>query len=133
MTNARMIKKGIVLAAAFALASGWLEDAAAQRGELEVTMRVLDDASGVDAVLIAIDPPAAPAANADRETADARADDAEPAADARAESGDERFADREARKLDPQREDTEEGAIEDRDLAEDLEPTPEDPDGVAEE
>lgn len=53
------MRRWTILAAACVLA-GFLQHAAAQRGELEVTMRVvLDDASGVDAVLIPLDPPSA--------------------------------------------------------------------------
>ena len=127
-----MTRKWLVLGAAFAIASGWCGAAAAQRGELEVTMRVLDDASGVDAVLVALDDPKS-AEDTARETGDARREDSSEEAQSREESGDERFADRETDDLDPQREETEEGAIEDRDLAEDLEETEEEPEGVAEE
>jgi hypothetical protein len=127
-----MTRKWLVLGAAFAIASGWHGAAAAQRGELEVTMRVLDDASGVDAVLVALDDPA-PAEDTARETSGAGREDSAAEAESREERGAERFADREVDDLDPQREETEEGAIEDRDLAEDLEETEEEPEDVAEE
>ena len=127
-----MTRKRLVLGAAFAIACGWHGAAAALRGELEVTLRVLDDASGVDAVLVALDDPAS-AEDTARETSGARREDSAEEAGSREESGDERFADREADDLDPRREETEEGAIEDRDLAEDLEETEEEPEGVAEE
>lgn len=53
------MRRWTILAAACVLA-GFLQHAAAQRGELEVTMRVvLDDATGVDAVLLPLDPPSA--------------------------------------------------------------------------
>ena len=59
------MRRWMILALGCAFAGGSLPRAGAQRGELEVTMRVLlDDASGVDAVLIPIDPPPAAEAGA---------------------------------------------------------------------
>lgn len=106
-----MTPHSIVFPAGFLLALVYATGAAAQ-GDLEVTMRVLDDVSDVDAVIIAIgndDTEAAEESNRSRDDAQAvapAADGAAPAAAAAAE-------------LAPDDENDSEGGIEDRDVVED--------------
>jgi hypothetical protein len=108
-----MTQHSMVFRAGLVLLMGWAAGAGAQN-DLEVTMRVLDDVSDVDAVIVAIgngDAEAVATPGQSRAGADgveaAAADRAMPAAEPHA-----------ADDLAPENEDESEGGIEDRDVVE---------------
>lgn len=106
------------------VASGAVQEAAAQKGELDVTMRVLDDVRDIDAVIVAINAPEETAARDDSKKG-ARAERAKgetAAHDADGKSRADASSDSDA--LDRKNEDQVENALEDRDVAEDREAAP---------
>jgi hypothetical protein len=114
-----MTRRSIVFRAGLLLVLAYAAGAAAQ-GDLEVTMRVLDDVSDIDAVIIAI-------GNDDTEAAADEADRGRDAAEAEAPVEDRAVPPAEpdaADELAPDDEDGSEGGLEDRDVVEDPAPEP---------